>query len=482
MTLQPGSRLGSYEILSALGAGGMGEVYRARDTKLNRNVAIKVLPDVFANDPERLARFHREAQVLAALNHPNIAHIHGVEDSDRIHALVMELVDGPTLAEWIAQGPIPISDALPIAKQIAEALDAAHDQGIIHRDLKPANVKVREDGTVKVLDFGLARLVAPDASGAGAGTVTQSPTFTTPAATVAGVILGTAAYMSPEQAKGRAADKRSDVWAFGAVLYEMLTGRRPFEGEDLSDTLAAVLKSEPDWNALPPDVPPHIRMLIQRCLTKDRRQRLADMSIALFVMTEVAGLVHAAVATSAPTAPLARPPLWRRLVIPTAAVLVVGAAIGTAVWLVMRPGGDRVTRFALSSTGAAALSVDNQSIDLAITRDGTHIVYKGAEPPARSFSCAHWMNSSRRRSWVWARRVPHSLRPMGNGSASSTRARSPSRSRKWPSPADRPSLSAGSTVQAGASPGVTTTASFSRRPRHQPAFSACRPEEASRRS
>ena len=378
MTLQPGSRLGSYEILSALGAGGMGEVYRARDTKLNRHVAIKVLPDVFANDPERLARFHREAQVLATLNHPNIAHIHGFENSDQIHALVMELVDGPTLAESIAQGPIPISDALPIAKQIAEALDAAHDQGIIHRDLKPANVKVREDGTVKVLDFGLARLVVPDASAAGSGTVTQSPTFTTPAATVAGVILGTAAYMSPEQAKGRAADKRSDVWAFGAVLYEMLTGRRPFEGEDLSDTLAAVLKSEPDWNALPPDVPPHIRMLIQRCLTKDRRQRMADLSIALFVMTEVAGLVHAAVATSAPTAPLARPPLWRRLVISTAAMLVVGAAIGTAVWLVMRPGGDRVTRFALSSTGAAALSVDNQSIDLAITRDGTHIVYKGA--------------------------------------------------------------------------------------------------------
>ena len=257
MALSPGTRLGPYEIRSALGAGGMGEVYRARDTKLNRDVAIKVLPDLFANDPERLTRFRREAQVLAALNHPNIAHIHGFEDSNGIHALVMELVEGPTLAERIVQGPIPLLEALPIAKQIAEALAAAHDQGIIHRDLKPANVKVREDGTVKVLDFGLAKLVAPEASGVGAGHVAQSPTVTSPAATLAGVILGTAAYMSPEQAKGRAADKRSDVWAFGAVLYEMLTGQRPFAGEDISDTLASVLKSEPDWNALPADVPPH---------------------------------------------------------------------------------------------------------------------------------------------------------------------------------------------------------------------------------
>jgi serine/threonine-protein kinase len=376
MSLSAGTRLGPYEILSAIGAGGMGEVYRARDTKLNRNVAIKVLPDVFANDPERLARFHREAQVLAALNHPNIAHIHGFEDSDGVHALVMELVDGPTLAERIAQGPIPLTEALAIAKQIAEALEAAHDQGIIHRDLKPANINVREDGTVKVLDFGLARLAAQETSDGGAGALSQSPTLTTPAVTLAGVILGTAAYMSPEQAKGRTADKRSDVWAFGVVLYEMLTGRRPFEGDDLSDTLASVLKSEPDWDALPREVPAHIRVLVQRCLTKDRRQRVADMSVALFVMIEAASLAPAAGA-SGPAAMLARAPVWRRLVMPTAAAIVVGAAVGMAVWLATRPTAVHVTRFALSSTGAAALSVDNQSIDLAITRDGTHIVYKG---------------------------------------------------------------------------------------------------------
>ncbi len=290
MALSAGTRLGPYEILSALGAGGMGEVYRARDGRLNRNVAIKVLPEMFADDPERLARFHREAQVLAALNHPNIAHIHGLEDSGAVRALVMELVEGPTLAERIAQGPIPLAEAVTIARQIAEALAAAHEQGVIHRDLKPANVKVREDGTVKVLDFGLARLVAPDASTATVAGLTQSPTLTTPAATLAGVILGTAAYMSPEQAKGRAADKRSDVWAFGAVLYEMLAARRPFEGEDLADTLATVLKSEPDWSALPADVPPHIRVLIQRCLAKDKRHRIADMSVALFVLNDAAGL------------------------------------------------------------------------------------------------------------------------------------------------------------------------------------------------
>jgi Tol biopolymer transport system component len=378
VALTPGVHLGPYEILSALGAGGMGEVYRARDTKLNRNVAIKVLPELLATDPERLARFHREAQVLAALNHPNIAHIHGFEDSEGIHALVMELVDGPTLAERIAQGPMPLSEALPIAKQIAEALEAAHDQGIIHRDLKPANVSVREDATVKVLDFGLARLVAPETSGAGAGALTQSPTLTMPAATLAGVILGTAAYMSPEQAKGRTADKRSDVWAFGAVFYEMLTGRRPFEGEDLSDTLAAVLKSEPDWNALPADVPVHIRILIQRCLAKERRQRISDMSVVLFVMTEAATLVPAtAVAVALPPTPMP-PPLWRRLVLPTAATIVVGAAVGTAVWFSMRPAGARVTRFTFSPTGAATLTADPQSRDFTITPDGRHIVYKGS--------------------------------------------------------------------------------------------------------
>src|SRR3989454_6776185 len=292
MSLTPGSRLGAYEIAALIGAGGMGEVYRARDTKLNRDVALKVLPEAFLLDPDHLARLKREAQVLASLNHPNIAAIYGSEESNGVQALVLELVEGPTLADRIAHGPIPLDEALPIARQIADALEAAHEQGIIHRDLKPANIKVREDGTVKVLDFGLAKLTdAAAGSSVGPGGLSQSPTITTPAMmTGVGVILGTAAYMAPEQAKGRAADTRSDVWAFGCVLYEMLTGNRAFEGEDVSDTLAAVLRGEPDWNALPADVPPAIRTLLQRCLAKDRRQRIADISIAQYVLAESASL------------------------------------------------------------------------------------------------------------------------------------------------------------------------------------------------
>ena len=284
MTVSAGSRLGSYEIVSALGAGGMGEVYRARDTKLNRDVALKVLPDAFTRDPDRLARFKREAQVLASLNHPHIGAIYGFEDSGETHALVLELVEGDTLADRIARGPIPLDEALPIARQIAEALEAAHEQGIIHRDLKPANIKVTPDGMVKVLDFGLAKLAHPDAA-AGPADVTASPTITSPAMmTGVGVLLGTAAYMSPEQAKGREADKRSDIWAFGCVLYEMLTGRRAFDGEDMTEVLGAVVRLEPDWEALPSDVPQPVRTLLQRCLVKDRRQRIADISAALFVL------------------------------------------------------------------------------------------------------------------------------------------------------------------------------------------------------
>ena len=245
----------------------MGEVYRATDTNLGRQVAIKVLPEAFAHDPDRLARFEREAKTLASLNHPNIAQIHGLEKSGGMTALVMELVEGPTLADRIAQGAIPIDEALPIAKQIAEALEAAHEQGIIHRDLKPANIKVRPDGTVKVLDFGLAKAMEP--TGAMSPSVSQSPTITSPAMmTGVGMILGTAAYMSPEQARGKAVDKRSDIWAFGCVLYEMLTGRRPFDGDDVSDTLANVLKIDPDWLVLPSEVPPAIRTLLQSCLTR----------------------------------------------------------------------------------------------------------------------------------------------------------------------------------------------------------------------
>src|SRR5881409_3562755 len=262
MPFSSGTRLGPYEILAVLGAGGMGEVYRARDTKLNRDVALKVIPDTFALDADRVSRFTREAQVLASLNHPCIAAIYGFEDSGETHALVLELVEGETLADRIARGPIPIDEALLIARQICEALEAAHEPGIIHRDLKPANIKITPDGVVKVLDFGLAKLTDP----ANAPASDLSPTITSPAMTQAGMILGTAAYMSPEQAKGRPADKRSDIWAFGCVLFEMLTGRRPFDGEDVTDVIVAVLSKEPDWTALPPRVPGSIRALIRRCL------------------------------------------------------------------------------------------------------------------------------------------------------------------------------------------------------------------------
>src|SRR2546427_3914439 len=276
MSISPGVRLGAYEILALIGAGGMGEVYRAKDTKLHRDVAIKVLPDLFAKDPERLARFEREAHVLAALNHPHIAAIYGLEEANGSQFLILELVEGETLAERLKAGPLRLTQALTIARQVADALQAAHEKGIIHRDLKPANIALAADGQVKVLDFGLAKALEPDLS----KDISNSPTLTL-AATQAGVIQGTAAYMSPEQAKGRVADKRSDVWAFGAVLYEMLTGQRAFAGEDVSDILATVLKSEPDWTALPADVPASIRTLVKRCLEKDRARRVADVAAAL---------------------------------------------------------------------------------------------------------------------------------------------------------------------------------------------------------
>ena len=284
MTVSAGTRLGSYEILSALGAGGMGEVYRARDTKLNREVALKVLPEAFTLDPDRLARFKREAQVLASLNHPHIGAIYGFEDSGETHALVLELVEGDTLADRIARGAIPLDEALPIARQIAEALEAAHEQGVIHRDLKPANIKVTPDGKVKVLDFGLAKMLKASVPVGANASTTNSPTITTPAMTMAGVILGTAAYMSPEQARGRTVDKRADIWAFGCVLYEMLTGRRLIQGETISDTLAAVLKDEPEWA----HVPECARRLLLRCLEKDPKRRLRDIGDAWPLIEESA--------------------------------------------------------------------------------------------------------------------------------------------------------------------------------------------------
>jgi serine/threonine-protein kinase len=372
-----------YEIRSALGAGGMGEVYRARDTRLQRDVALKILPEAFASDAERLARFEREAQVLASLNHPHIAAIHGLEESGGVRALVLELVEGDTLADVIAAKPLPIDETIAIAKQIADALEAAHEQGIVHRDLKPSNIKVRQDGTVKVLDFGLAKLAGPAKAGHyvdGEGRsvrlqpdLTQSPTITTPAMTQMGVILGTAAYMSPEQAKGREADKRSDVWAFGAVLYEMLTGTRAFDGEDMSDTLASVLKSDPDGTLLPADVPPALRTLVQRCLAKDRRQRVSDISAARFVLTELEslGLSKPVVAPGTAAAPL---PGWRR-VLPIAATVVVTAVIvGAAAWA-LRPASAPVVvaQFAFTPEGQSFTGTMGQV--LAISPDGTRLAY-----------------------------------------------------------------------------------------------------------
>ena len=281
MPLASGTRLGFYEIVGAIGAGGMGEVYRATDTKLKRQVAIKILPPSLAADQDRLARFQREAEVLASLNHPNVAAIYGIEDTGGVRALVMELVEGEDLSTVIARGPFPLTDALPIAKQIAEALEAAHELGIIHRDLKPANIKVRADGMVKVLDFGLAKALSQArTAGAAAADLANSPTITSPAMTEKGLILGTAAYMAPEQARGRAVDKRADIWAFGVVLFEMLTGKRAFPGEDSTDTLAAILQREPDWHALPAATPAAVRRLLGRCLEKDPKLRLHDMADA----------------------------------------------------------------------------------------------------------------------------------------------------------------------------------------------------------
>jgi serine/threonine protein kinase/Tol biopolymer transport system component len=284
-----GQQLGPYEIIGLLGAGGMGDVYRARDTQLNRDVAIKILPELFALDPDRLVRFKREAQVLASLNHPNIAAIYGLTDGGGLQGLVLEFVAGPTLADRIADGPIPIDEAVVIARQIANALEAAHEQGIVHRDLKPANIKLRPDGTVKVLDFGLAKLASPsDPERSDHRFVSQSPTLTTPAMTQMGVILGTAAYMSPEQARGKALDKRTDIWAFGCVLYEMLSGQRAFAGDDVTDTLAAIVRGEPDWTRLPPETPAGVRRLLRRALEKDRARRLADMADARLELDDAA--------------------------------------------------------------------------------------------------------------------------------------------------------------------------------------------------
>jgi serine/threonine-protein kinase len=372
LALTAGTRLGPYEVVAQIGAGGMGEVYEATDTNLKRSAAIKVLPASVAGNAERLARFQREAEVLAALNHPNIAAIYGLERSGPTTALVMELVEGPTLADRIAQSAIPIDEALPIAKQIAEALEAAHEQNIIHRDLKPANIKVRSDGTVKVLDFGLAKAMEP--TGGMSASASMSPTITTPAMTQAGMILGTAAYMSPEQARGKTVDKRADIWAFGAVLFEMLTGKRAFGGEDVGDTLAAVLRAEPDWNALPPDAAFPVRTLLRGCLDKNPRQRIGSISAALFVLRHQAS----GAANENPKAgPHVRADL-RRLALFTMAALILGAAVaGTGIWLLTRSAPPSVVRTTIAASGSTAFALSGVGPDVAITADGSRVVYRG---------------------------------------------------------------------------------------------------------
>ena len=368
MPLTIGDRLAHYEVTALIGEGGMGRVYQATDTKLNRQVALKILPEAFASDSDRLARFQREAQVLASLNHPNIAAIYGLEEAEDTRALVLELVEGPTLEDRIAQGPIPVDEALPIAKQIAEALEAAHEAGVIHRDLKPANIKVREDGTVKVLDFGLAKALDTTLE----GDPSQSPTLTA-AATQMGVIMGTAAYMSPEQARGKPVDRRADIWAFGVVVYEMLTGARPFQGEDVSLTLASVMKSDVDVKTLPSDLPETLRTVLRRCLEKEPLQRLRDMGDVRLAM---AGAFDSTPVGSEERAVTPRPALWQRpavLVLAGVFLVVLGGVISG---LLVR-GSNRdprpITRFRITLPEGGEFSGILST--LALSPDGTQLVY-----------------------------------------------------------------------------------------------------------
>ena len=372
MALEVGSRLGHYDVTALIGEGGMGQVYQATDTKLNRQVALKILPEAFATDPDRLARFQREAQVLASLNHPGIAAIYGIEETDDTRALVLELVEGPTLADRIAQGPIPVDEALPIAKQIAEALEAAHEQGIIHRDLKPANIKVRPDGAVKVLDFGLAKALQGDGSDP-----SESPTITA-AATAAGVILGTAAYMSPEQARGKPVDKRADIWAFGAVLYEILTGQRPFKGRDVSEVLGSVLRLEPDWDALPGDGPSHLGALLKRCLEKEPKDRYHDIADVRLDLQRPA-VDAAGGQTDAAPAILPAP---RRSLGPWVAAVLSGLAGAAAGWSLRQVQTPPTARLVVPIPGVDRLGPGEP----ALSPDGRFLAYAWGPAGARTLS------------------------------------------------------------------------------------------------
>lgn len=358
-----GTRLGPYEVLEPLGAGGMGEVYRARDTKLGRDVALKILPRSLAGDPDRLMRFDREARTLAALNHTHIAQIHGVEESAGGPALVMELVEGEDLGQRVTRGPLPLDEALSIGRQIADALEAAHDAGIVHRDLKPANVKVRPDGTVKVLDFGLAKL-GTDGHPAASADPMNSPTVTM-RGTRAGVILGTAAYMAPEQARGQQVDRRADIWAFGCVLYELLTGVRAFRGETVPDILAAIVSRDPDWAALPPTVPAAVRTLLARCLTRDPRRRLRDIGEARVALEDDTSFVEA----PAPSRPVSGPSRLTWL----ATTLALAAVTGLTVWVFRTPADVPQRRFMIPTPDGT------EPLRVAITPAGDAVAFIAAE-------------------------------------------------------------------------------------------------------
>ena len=372
MTLESGTKLGPYEIMSPLGAGGMGEVYRALDTRLDREVAIKILPDTFARDPERVARFQREAKLLASLNHPNIAAIHGFEESDDKRFLVLELVEGDTLAERLRGGAMSVDQSLEVCKQMAEALEAAHERGIIHRDLKPANVKVTPEGVVKVLDFGLAKAFVGDTS---AAALADSPTITVEH-TRPGVVLGTAAYMSPEQARGKPLDKRTDIWSFGVVLYECLGGRKPFEGETSTDLIAKILERDPDWTGLPSDTPSTVRLLLKRCLQKDRKRRLHDIGDARIEIEEAMNdpYVHGV------TSPEVSRSTRRGLKVPwsvAALMVIIVTSLIVRDWMGSTPSVPRpVRRFAIDLPAEAPVAIaDNLSV--AVSPDGTRLVYVG---------------------------------------------------------------------------------------------------------
>ncbi|MFP6828845.1 MAG: protein kinase, partial [Gammaproteobacteria bacterium] len=372
MSLTPGTRLGIYEVTAKIGEGGMGEVYQARDTTLDRNVALKVLPEAFTADPDRLARFQREAKVLASLNHPNIGAIYGLEAAGDTQALVLELIEGPTLADRIAEGPIPVDEALTIARQIAEALEAAHEQGIVHRDLKPANVKVRPDGTVKVLDFGLAKAVTSEGSGTGG---TDAPTISLTGATQMGMVIGTAAYMAPEQARGKPVDQRADVWAFAVVLFEMLSGQRVFHGDDVSLTLAKVLEGQPKWDALPSSVPPRVVNLLRRCLEKNPKQRMHAVGDVRLAMT---GAFETTVSASAEPTRVAPRQLWQRPVPAFVGVLLVAGITGASFWFLMQSAPPPVSRFSYELPADQTFQNNGRSL-VAFSPDGSRFVYNTIE-------------------------------------------------------------------------------------------------------